>query len=134
MAVDINIPITELEEASEQTSRTYNLDINGGRIVGMVDGVEAVNQAIRKAIITMRFCNLIYDDDYGSEIGNIISDKTATPELMETVIPELVKEALSQDTRILDVHDFDISFNNDEVSIYFEVDTIFGTTTVNEVF
>lgn len=134
MGIDINIPIADFEEVTEPTSRTYNLDINSGRIVGIVDGINAVNQAIRKALITMRFCNLIYDDDYGSEIENITSDKTSTPELMEAVIPELVKEALSQDTRILDVHDFDISFKHDEVYISFKADTIFGETTINEVF
>ena len=63
--VFIPIPIDEVTEAEEQPSLTYRLDLDNGRIVGKVDGLEAVNQAIRKAIITPRFKCLIYDDQYG---------------------------------------------------------------------
>lgn len=134
MAVDIEIPISEIEEAAELPSRTYHLDIDNGRITGMTDGINAVNQAIRKAIVTMRFCNLIYDDDYGSEVSDMVHSKTATPELIETIIPELVKDALSQDTRIIDVYDFEMSFENDSAFIKFKADTIFGKTEISEVF
>ena len=53
MAVDIEIPFTDIEEEAEKPSRTYCLDLDTGRIIGMVDGISAVNQAIRKAIITL---------------------------------------------------------------------------------
>lgn len=48
----------------------------------------------------------------------MVYDEVSTPELIETALPELVRDALSQDTRILDVYDFEISFKNDE-AIYF---------------
>lgn len=134
MAVDIEIPVGEIEEETELPTRTYKLDMDSGRISGMTDGIEAVNQAIRKAIVTARFCNLIYDDDYGSEIDDMVHDGSATPELIETIIPELVKDALSQDTRILDVYDFEISLKNDSAYISFKASTIFGETTIKEVF
>ena len=54
-SVFIPIPVTEVTEAQEKPSLTYKLDLDKGRIVGTVDGLEAVNQAIRKAIITPRF-------------------------------------------------------------------------------
>ena len=53
---------------------------------------------------------------------------------IETVVPELIRDALSQDTRIIDVYDFDISFKNDEAYISFRADTIFGETEISEVF
>ena len=55
MAVDIEIPIDTIEEETEKPTRTYRLDLDSGRIIGAVDGIEAVNQAIRKAIITARY-------------------------------------------------------------------------------
>ena len=57
----IPIPVETVSEAEELPSKTYRLDLDKGRIVGKVDGLEAVNQAIRKAIITPRFKCLIYD-------------------------------------------------------------------------
>ena len=55
MAVYIPIGIAEVQDAQEKPSRTYRLDLDAGRIVGFVDNLEAVQQAIRKAIITPRF-------------------------------------------------------------------------------
>ena len=52
MAVYIPIGIAEVQDAQEKPSRTYRLDLDAGRIVGFVDNLEAVQQAIRKAIIT----------------------------------------------------------------------------------
>ena len=65
--VFIPIPIQTITEAEERPSKTYKLDLKAGRIVGYVDELEAVNQAILKAIITPRFKCLIYDNQYGSE-------------------------------------------------------------------
>lgn len=133
MAVDIEIPIDSIEEETEKPSRTYRLDLDSGRIIGTVNGIEAVNQAIRKAITTARYKNLIYDDDYGGELGDIIRDEDSTPELIETALPVLIKDALSQDTRILEVYDFSFDFNGDSVAVSFRADTIFGETQISEV-
>ena len=133
MSLDIEIPINEIEEETEKPSKTYFLDLDNGRIVGTVDGIEAVKQAIRKAIITSRYKNLIYDSDYGSEVSDMIYDEDSTPELIETALPELIKDTLSQDTRILDVYDFEFKFEDDKAYISFSVDTIYGKTDIREV-
>ena len=51
MSVEIEIPIGEIEEEPESASKTYKLDLNTGRISGMIDGREAAEQAIRKALV-----------------------------------------------------------------------------------
>ena len=130
MALDIEIPITELEEEEEQPSKTYALDLDSGRIVGNVDGLEAVKQAIRKAIITARYKCVIYDDDYGSEVDSLIRDNDCTRELLETALPDLIKDALSQDTRVLSCDNFTFEFKDDSAYIEFEVSTVFGDTTI----
>lgn len=131
--VYIPLPIAEIEEMQEAPSTTYRLDLDRGRIVGMVDGLEAVNQAIRKAIITPRFKCLIYDNQYGSEIENSIIANDSTQEYIETVIEGFVTDCLKPDTRILSVHDFSVTLENDSVYISFKADTIFGETTIEEV-
>ncbi len=131
--VYIPIPIDTVTEAEEQPSLTYRLDLDNGRIVGKVDGLGAVNQAIRKAIITPRFKCLIYDNQYGSEIEDAIIAKDATAEYIEAVTEGFVKDALRPDTRILSVYDFQFEFENDKAYIFFRADTIFGKTEIEEV-
>jgi len=132
-SVFIPLPISEVTEAEEKPSRTYKLDLDKGRIMGMVDGLEAVNQAIRKAIITPRFKCLIYDNQYGSEIQEAIIAQDATPEYTEAVVPGFVKDALKPDTRILKVYDFQFEFRTEGAYIFFRADTIFGETEFEEV-
>lgn len=90
----IPIPVETVLEAEEQPSLTYRLDLENGRIVGKVDGLTAVNQAIRKAIITPRFKCLIYDPQYGSEIEDAIIAKDATRDYIEAATEGFVKDAL----------------------------------------
>lgn len=129
----IPLPVEEVEEKKEAPSLTYRLDLDRGRITGKIDGLEAVNQAIRKAIITPRFKCLIYDNQYGSEIENAIITNDATNEYVETAVEGFIADALKPDTRILSVYDFAVDFKDDEAYISFKADTIFGETIVEEV-
>lgn len=131
--VFIPIPIDTVTEAEEQPSLTYRLDLEAGRIVGRVDGLEAVNQAIRKAIITPRFKCLIYDNQYGCEAEEAIVANDASPEYIEAVAEGFIKDALRPDTRILSINDFQFEFVEDSAYISFRADTIFGETTIEEV-
>ena len=97
-----------------------------------MDGLEAVNQAIRKAIITPRFKCLIYDHQYGSEIEEAIISKDATREYIEAVTEGFIRDALRPDTRILTVYDFQFDFENDKAYVFFRADTIFGETEIEE--
>ena len=129
----IPIPIETVTDSEEQPSLTYRLDLDAGRIVGKVNNLEAVNQAIRKAIITPRFKCLIYDNQYGSEIEDAIIRNDASRDYIETAIEGFVKDALVPDSRILNLYNFAVEFKNDAAYISFSADTIFGTTTIEEV-
>lgn len=131
--VYIPIPIETVKEAEEQPSLTYRLDLENGRIVGKVDKLEAVNQAIKKAIITPRFKCLIYDNQYGSEIEEAIIAKDATTDYIEAVTEGFIRDALRPDTRILSVYDFQFEFKEDKAYVFFRADTIFGKTEIEEV-
>lgn len=133
MPVYVPIPISGIEEEREEPSLTYKLDLDAGRIIGKVDGLEAVNQFIRKALITPRFHCLIYDNQYGSEIKDTITSDNATEELIRSEIPRLVSDAILSDGRVLQVYDFEFDFIEDYCHIRFNADTIFGETTFEGV-
>lgn len=152
-SVYIPLPVTTVQEATERPSRTYHLDLETGRILGFVDGQEAIRQAIHKAIITPRWKCLIYDNQYGSEIEAAViqSQGAATHEYIEAVVPGFVRDALRPDSRITKVKNFKFAFSEDEkaalfpelykavgadgdsVFISFYAETIFGTVKVEEV-
>lgn len=135
MALNIPIPITDIDEDSIETSRTYALDLEKGRIAGMVDGIEAVNQFIRKALLTPRFKCLIYDNQYGSEIKDRVIDGDVTMEYIESELPRLVTDAIIHDARVLDVYDFEfeIDTKKETLHVIFNVDTIYGFISIEEV-
>ncbi len=107
--------------------------MNTGRISGMIDGREAAEQAIRKALVTLRYGSLIYDDQYGNELGEMIRDGEASRELIEESVPGMVKDALLPDTRVIEVSDFVTEFKDDGVYISFTAETIFGIQKISGV-
>ena len=135
MSVFIPIPVQELRREAEQPSRTYKLDLKRGRILprGSVDGVEAVEQAIKKSLLTPRFRCLIYDSQYGSELKQTIIAGDATPEFIETEIPRLVRDAVLTDSRVFEVYGFSASFDGENLDVSFTAATAFGHIKIREV-
>lgn len=138
MALDIPIPFETIENEQEKTSRTYRIDWDEGRIIGFVDGQEAMNQYIKKAILTPRFRCLIYSHQYGSEIIDTLMDKDVTREYIEAEISFLVTDTLIHDPRVLRVYNIEVEFFDtyhmqDSCAITFDVDTIYGQTKIREV-
>lgn len=104
--------------AVEQPSKTYQLDLTAKRIVGTVDGLEAVKQAAYKALRTERFGHLlIYTGDYGAELANLVGQRA----FVESELRRRIREALVQDDRIADVVDFHFVFGSDSVQVDFTI-------------
>ena len=138
MALDIPIPFESIEEEETETSRTYYIDWKQGRISGFVDGVDAMRQFIKKALLTPRFKCLIYNNQYGSELKEALIDKNVTREYVEAEISFLVEDTLIHDERVLKIYDIDITYGDtyplqDSVLVKFAVDTIYGQIPVEEV-
>lgn len=116
----------DLEELSP-VYRTYRLDHEHGRIRGMIDGEEAVRQAVWKILSTRRFAHFLYDDQYGSDLFNKLGDVDLTPEYLDADIPAMIEDALTCDDRITAVRDFTYDIvGEDAVHIKFIADTIYG--------
>ena len=135
METDLVLDIDEIEEEVKQETRTYNIDFLNGRIDGMIDGSDALEQAIRKILMTERYKNLIYSEDYGCEIKDTMMSNENTDSFLEAEIPVLIQEALLEDERILDVINFEfyiIPNSIDSLIVTFDVSTIYGVISMEE--
>lgn len=133
MAVDIPIEIEDIEE-KVQSSKTYALDWDNGRIAGYVDELESVRQYIRKALLTHRFNFLIYDEQYGCDIQEIMRSEGVTEEFLDADMQRLVEEAIIYDERILEVGECDYEIiDSESVHISCTVSSIYGEIEVDEV-
>ncbi len=121
--LDINDGIEFDFEFEEQPSKTFKIDFNTNRIVGIIDGLEAVKQAVFLICKVERYKYLIYDWNYGVEIDELIGEN------IYYVVPELKRrftEALLQDDRVLRVDNFRVSANRGSVYMVFDVHSIYG--------
>lgn len=123
----ISFPFEDNElEDGKQVYRTYRMDFQKKRIGGMVDGKEAVMQAIWKILSTVRFAHLIYDDQYGCDFFNKINDGF-TSDYLDSDMPVMLEDALLSDERILGIADFSYeAVSYDSIRISFVACTIYG--------
>lgn len=117
--IPANLEIVE----EQQPSLTFGIDFDRGRVVGMVDGLEAVKQAVFLILQTERYRHLIFSSDYGSELEGLIG---RDPLFVQSELKRRIREALMQDDRIEDVTNFNIQFDGDNALVRFTVISTFG--------
>ena len=117
-----------LEDVTEVVpSYTYRLDLDNRRVMGKVDGQDAVLQAIQKVFLTFRYAYPIYDSRYGEEFTTLIGKSMP---YAKTEVKRMIEECLLQDDRILKVYDFVITEKSQDVlEVTFKVDSIFSEIT-----
>lgn len=114
---------TIVEENQTLPSRTFRMNHNNLTIIGTIDEIQAVEQAVFLILNTERYEWLIHSWDYGVELHNLIGKD------VEYCIPEIerrVREALLQDDRITAVQNFEFTVNKKKVLTTFTVVSIFG--------
>ena len=116
---------TEVLDSANLPTKTYKLDFERGRCGGMIDGLEAMEQAIFKMFNTKRFAHIIYSDDYGFE--EMIGEEEI---YVRGDLPRRIKEMLLQDERITAVEDFLLDFVKDEAYVSLTAVTVYGDVRV----
>ncbi len=104
-------------------SLTYHVELENNRIRGKTDEAEAMKQVIYCILHTERFQYPIYYDSYGNELYTVIGMP------MSYAIPEIercIKEALTWDSRIDSVDNFQHEIDHGTVHTTFIVHTIYG--------
>lgn len=116
--------VTQNTQTVEQPSKTWRLDLDRGRVVGTIDGINAVQQAVIKILQTERFQHLIYDANYGAEFAGLIGHE---PVFIQSELRRRIREALMQDDRITDVVNYQIVTDGDTATITFTVVSTMGS-------
>lgn len=100
-----------LGEYTAYPTKTYHINLRDKCIRGMCDGLEAMRQAVYKALATERYRHIIYSFGYGTELMDYM-DRLAPYVWCE--IERTITEALMRDDRIMSVTDF--NFEEDRKS------------------
>ena len=120
---------TILQEDEKMPSYTPKIDFERNRIMGTVDNIDAMEQAIYLILQTERYESIIYNWYYGVEFDTLIGKSR---ELITSELERRIKEALTEDDRINRISDFDIVFTSDKAIVSFTVNTIFGDIEISE--
>ena len=119
MATDTLLPDSVGEQAEAAAgSRTWKLDIDGGRLLYEIDGTEALKQAVQVMLSVPRYEHLIFSDEFGHELSGLVGKD---PDYIAAAAPALVEEALMTDERIRGVEDLTLETDGDEAHIRFTV-------------
>jgi len=101
-----------------QPSKTYALDIENGVIRGYANGLEAVKQAVYKALNTERYDCLIYSWNYGSEMKKLFGQPIS---LVYPEVKRRIEEGLLMDDRISSVENFSFEKKRGALHVTFTV-------------
>lgn len=112
-----------IQEFTEPTSRTYKLNIDRETITGYIDEKEAMIQAIYLILNIERYDYLIYSWNYGIELKDLFGQPTF---YVMAELERRITEALTADSRITGVDNFEITREGKKVHAKFTVHTIFG--------
>lgn len=124
--ISIPFEVDELDEMPQEY-RTYKIDFSSKRIAGKTEGLEAVAQAAWKAMQTRRFAHLLYDDQYGNDLFNKVSESDLTDAYLQSEVPKMIEDALMVDERITEVSNIQYEVvSHDSVHISAYVASIYG--------
>lgn len=110
-------------QLKKQTFDGKSYKLSQERIEGFVDNVEALRQAIYKILSTEQFEYPIYSFNYGIAWKDLIGEE---PPYVRAELKRMIREALLQDDRVLEVDGFEFSFAGDVCQCSFNVSSIYG--------
>lgn len=107
---------------AELPTNTYQ--VKNGRIIGKIDGIEAMKQMIEKTLETERFEYVIYTDYFGAELMKLFGQPYS---FVKSEVKRRITEALLIDSRILSINDFKVNdYKEGIMYLSFSAQTIFG--------
>ena len=110
-------------EIETQPSKAFKINFDNYRMIGFIDGIDAVAQAVYLILNTERYEHVIFSWNYGVELVDLFGQP------IPFVLPEIkrrITEALLQDDRIESVENFNFEVNKRQVHVTFNIQTIFG--------
>jgi hypothetical protein len=113
--------------------KTHRMELyEGDYILGFVDSLKAMEQAIYKIIRTERYKYIIYSWDYGIELEDLFGMPV---EYCVVELERRISEALLQDNRITAVNGFEFDTESERGTVLikkFVAETVFGEIQIND--
>jgi len=106
-----------------QPNKSYKMLVDDEKVLGTVDDLVAIEQACYKILNTERYQYVIYSWNYGVELQDLFGKPIP---YVFSELPRRIREALTQDDRVSDVTDFDLSHSKGDVLAKFKVVTASG--------
>jgi len=117
----------------ELATKTHRMELyEGNYILGFVDSLKAMEQAIYKIIRTERYKYIIYSWNYGIELEDLFGMPV---EYCVVELERRISEALLQDNRITAVNGFEFDTESERGTILikkFIAETVFGEIQIND--
>lgn len=121
MPSDLNLDTLERSEVITP-SLTYRMDT--GRLIGKIDGIGAIRQAIEKLLCTERFDWVIYSENYGVELDRLIG---TSMDFVKADLERTISDAILADDRIDKIINFRMKeVARDTLVAMFDVITVEG--------
>lgn len=118
MPAESLLPQDNGSAAVKMGSKTWRLDTERGRLGEMIDGEEAVKQAILVALSVPRYQHLIFSDNFGEEVTALLGRDY---DYFCAAAPALIRSALLPDDRIKALENFRFARCSDGVEAFFTV-------------
>lgn len=119
------LPENMLEEIEEKKNayKAFGLDFENKRIGGIIDGKEALDQAVKMALMTQRYKYPAFSHAYGTDYSKVFegNDKKAMGRLKNAIC-----DSLGYDERIKRVDNFKFERNGEKMLVQFTVVSIYG--------
>lgn len=114
----------DLEEVTEPDV-TFGINSDMTRVDSVINGLEAVKQAVYIMLNIERYQHLIYSFDFGVELQDLIGEPI---DYIEAELERRISDCLEQDDRITETTDFEFEkSDSDKLLVSFNVNTIYGT-------
>lgn len=114
----------DLEEVTEPDV-TFGINSDMIRVDSVINGLEAVKQAVYIMLNIERYQHLIYSFDFGVELQDLIGEPI---DYIEAELERRISDCLEQDDRITEITDFEFEkSDSDKLLVSFNVNTIYGT-------
>ena len=111
-------------ELEQTTMPTLTYRVDGKRILGKVDGLNAMVQAVEKLLNTELWEYIIYGDDYGVELGRLIGQEF---DFVLSDLERTITSALEVDDRFVSLENFEVlEKGKDSLLVSFNVITTEG--------
>lgn len=107
--------------------KEYEIDFKTGQLTGrIVEGLEAIKIWIWLVLQTPRYRYYIYTWDYGNEFDDLIG-QGYSEEYITAEAQRMTEDCLLVNENIQSISDFSVGMENDQLSVSFTANTIYGS-------